>query len=725
MTVLRTLVEMIIQFNSILEWNSYMSLSIENSPKIFQEKNICPFKPTIYLENIKAKVNLSLPHNQINSVCPKMFEYFPNLVSLNLDYNNISELPAEIFRSNKILKSFSFVRNSANVFSSEIFVNSPQLEKLFLDEIPYTLIFINASHLPVLDTLSLSGCSIATETFDERSTLPNSLKHLQLSKNDITSVPTFITNSLKNKQMIDFSIENNSLVCDCAAMDFIQAFNAHVAKKILTSRDPNNFVYAVIECSVPLSEKKYDLLEIEKKQKNIFCSSLANACPVTISQSCKCVNKLNNISCSNVQMDNSTFPNLANFLTKNPQNISMEISQTSLYENDTSLLLNFNIENFTLIEDEIQSFSNKFLSFEFCAKLLSLKVLWCNIYETSPQAFEYCGNLRKIDFSGSPLTGIITIFSDQFLPNLISLSLNEMRLTTLEEMSFPKNLAYLSLADNYFVVPEPTASFLQGFPNIKSIDIKLKVPCSCQTYNYFNRLYSYVKDQKNVSSEDDDTSMNLRIRNVIGKDYQCTFRPLEPISDFMNGIGCKNIYRRIQPLYKEFSIGLEDFDIILIPVYSLDKSFAYNYLKTLCEPALPLVTPSKFVPNNYTMKGDTFLESIVTSTLVVAATTLIYKSIVSDDLPKVWDRPRNSEAKMAIIICSVILVGLTFIVLACFFREGIPKNEAVKPIKSAVAIKAEANTKKVADKETIKTTGGVKDNFDYEAFIDSPKCTNE
>ncbi|CAK9297808.1 unnamed protein product [Gordionus sp. m RMFG-2023] len=688
-----------------------ISLIVENSPILFEGKTVCPFKLSRKITYVKSNINLTLPNNAIASLCDNILTLLPNLISLNLDYNNISALPKNLFDYNKKLRSFSFAENNAGIeFSSEIFANSPLLEQLFLNRTYLRAIYTDSKHLPVLNTLSLYNCYIPDNGFAPNSTLPKSLKYVQLAKNSFMNVPKLVINLLKNNNLTEFSIQDNPLVCDCESLEFIQAFNVWVAKKILTTRDSNNFVYPPTECYMGTGIQ-YDVLEIEKRQFNTLCKSPSSACHVK--DSCECLNDLNNdIYCYELRPESGIFANLTRFLSIHPRNVTMEISHTFLLENDTSILFNLNIVNMILTYDDIMVLSNKFLSRKICAKLLSFKVTWTSILDAFPSAFRYCGNLREIKFFDSPVPNITGMFSDTFLPNLKYLSLINMGITTLERVSFPKKLAHLSLFGNRF--DQPTAALVQSLPNIQSINTTRDVNCNCKTYFYFNQLRSHVAN-KNIPLGNNIPSINFRIRKIIGADYQCRFQPIENLPDYRN-IEFRH-YSKLKLKYGEFVIGLEKYSMIIIPVYILDKSFAYNYFKTVCWTLPSNVTISEFNPND--SSKDSFLGSNDTSTPADSTA-----KVVPADLSNIWDQKSNLGSKIAVIIGSIVLAVLAFLIIGLYFVGVIPKCsdlfagekiESDTPTKSPAEIKAEDDAKSQSEKEKIQLPE-MNENFDYVAY---------
>lgn len=171
--------------------------------------------------NLKLLAVLDLSYNSIEAVSEDLFNGLNSLETLDLSSNRISVLPSEIFHSLGQLRILNISNNPITKLYNNQFNGNIMLEALSVDQT--NIIEITAPSLAAAKSLRLLSANhnpklIKIENFATLSIHNNSLQYIDISFNNLTHIPIFLTN-LRNVSYL--SLKGNPWECDCQSIWFV------------------------------------------------------------------------------------------------------------------------------------------------------------------------------------------------------------------------------------------------------------------------------------------------------------------------------------------------------------------------------------------------------------------------------------------------------------------------------------------------------------------------
>eukprot|EP00058_Branchiostoma_floridae_P003932 XP_002589420.1 hypothetical protein BRAFLDRAFT_77866 [Branchiostoma floridae] len=150
--------------------------------------------------NLSRLTGLYINNNQLTSLQVDMFLGLDNLEYLYLDNNNIRSIEAGTFSGTPQLRDLSLLYNIISTISAETFVTLTRIEWLVLSHN-----YINTFPIEVLANLNSSV-----------------LWQVDLSYNQMETLPPTAYDILASIRTVDISIHNNPWQCDCRMLPFKQ-----------------------------------------------------------------------------------------------------------------------------------------------------------------------------------------------------------------------------------------------------------------------------------------------------------------------------------------------------------------------------------------------------------------------------------------------------------------------------------------------------------------------
>jgi len=207
------------------------------------------FLLTLDINILKVLPELSeliLRHNGIHNIIPGNFEKKSSLKYLHLDHNYIEHLEIDVFRRLVNLRNLSLHGNKLQYLHPDTFAALPNLQRLDLSENVYLQIptdhhFINSHSLKHLDISKCNISSVSVEIFANVS----ALEWLDLSYNKLKILDINILKALPNLSAL--YLYGNPLQCDCQLQEVWRLCQDHNIQTAYEGKVP--------ECDTPRQVK--------------------------------------------------------------------------------------------------------------------------------------------------------------------------------------------------------------------------------------------------------------------------------------------------------------------------------------------------------------------------------------------------------------------------------------------------------------------------------------
>lgn len=210
-----SLVVLLMNNNRLKEMSSNTFANLESLRILnLANNNIKLIKADLF-RMLKSLEGLDLKNNEIEILPKGTFEKLTNLQVLNISKNPISHLEDNLFQTNLDLNSLAFANTQITKISASLLSKLKRLRVL------------TASHNYRLSTIE-----------DFKFTSSNHLQYIDLSFNNLTSLPIFIS----HLQTVEYlNLENNPWKCNCRSGWFVQwlANNPHAINSPLSCDEEN------------------------------------------------------------------------------------------------------------------------------------------------------------------------------------------------------------------------------------------------------------------------------------------------------------------------------------------------------------------------------------------------------------------------------------------------------------------------------------------------------
>lgn len=206
--------------NHITFFQNSTVVSNEKLQQLLLSRNNIHTSPKNVFSNLKNLRLLDLSHNSIGVISNNLFNGLNSMETLDLSSNCISFLPSEIFHGLSQLRILNISNNPITRLHNNQFADNTLLEVLSIDQTDITE--ITAVSLAATKNLKLLSAKhnpklVEIQNFAVPNT-PDSLQFVDISFNNLTQLPTFLTN-LTNMTYV--SLKGNPWQCECQSMWFV------------------------------------------------------------------------------------------------------------------------------------------------------------------------------------------------------------------------------------------------------------------------------------------------------------------------------------------------------------------------------------------------------------------------------------------------------------------------------------------------------------------------
>ncbi|XP_053210634.1 leucine-rich repeat-containing protein 15-like [Panonychus citri] len=200
-----------------LNWNKIQKLtkqvfaSCSGLQKLYLENNEISSIEVGTFESLSQLIYLNLENNNLNHLSEGVFRGVTSLAKLYLSGNHLMDIEPASFSSLSLsLRYLSMSNNQLYVIRNHFFTNLSNLDELYLSNVMVEEIDpLTFSYLTSLTILDLSDNNLSSDKLDTLA-LPSTLKHLNISSNNGTSLKSYHFLSTSSLSIFDASFSGIS-----------------------------------------------------------------------------------------------------------------------------------------------------------------------------------------------------------------------------------------------------------------------------------------------------------------------------------------------------------------------------------------------------------------------------------------------------------------------------------------------------------------------------------
>ena len=243
--------------------------SLQNLNTVNLSGNLLTGIPAGLFQSLQNLNTVDLSDNSLIEIPAGLFQSLHNLKTVDLSANLLTGIPTGLFQSLKNLYTVDLCDNSltdipAGLFQSLHNLNTVDLSSNFLTSI-ISRMFIN---LPTLIKINLVANQLNYIADDAISPYLDSLKYIDLSQNNFTTIPTIF-------QYYNVFLNENNIVCDCklnSNYEHMHSNRNQNTTRTIPDYNKNNFT-----CEKP--DNLHGKLLYDLKPSDLFCLENFPPCP--------------------------------------------------------------------------------------------------------------------------------------------------------------------------------------------------------------------------------------------------------------------------------------------------------------------------------------------------------------------------------------------------------------------------------------------------------------
>ena len=243
--------------------------SLQNLNTVDLSGNLLTGIPAGLFQSFQNLNTVDLSDNSLTEIPAGLFQSLHNLKNVDLSANLLTGIPTGLFQSLKNLYTVDLCDNlltdiPAGLFQSLHNLNTVDLSSNFLTSI-ISRMFIN---LPTLIKINLAANQLNYIADDAISPYLDSLKYIDLSQNNFTTIPTIF-------QYYNVFLNENNIVCDCklnSNYEHMHSNRNQNTTRAIPDYNKNNFT-----CEKP--DNLHGKLLYDLKPSDLFCLENFPPCP--------------------------------------------------------------------------------------------------------------------------------------------------------------------------------------------------------------------------------------------------------------------------------------------------------------------------------------------------------------------------------------------------------------------------------------------------------------
>lgn len=253
-----------LSFNEILSLSEKVSLN-PSLVKLFLYNNKIKNISSETLTELNNLEVLNLANNELNFISDNLFRRLIKLEELDLQGNEIAALPKRVFEGLIHLQMLNISENPITSLDIELFRSNLDLNTLETRNTQISHLRAGLlAKLKRLRTLNASHNHRLSSIEDFKFSSSNHLQYIDLSFNNLTTLPIFISHLEMVEQL---KLEGNQWKCDCKSGWFLQWLNNHqhtIGTSPLCDGEENmTNKLSLLDCEPPQAENNtlYEILE--------------------------------------------------------------------------------------------------------------------------------------------------------------------------------------------------------------------------------------------------------------------------------------------------------------------------------------------------------------------------------------------------------------------------------------------------------------------------------